>query len=548
MADSLEDRLRSHAKAFDGLLSLIPAKYYYGEDTSDQWQRKKQTKEEARKAKRAKLDPDSSKTVKDVMDENARKRKREEDADKDVGEGQEGSGEEVLGSEKPGEGLNRGDRAPKKKKKVEKTQSEQDKPNGEEGAGGDAEARKKQKSEKLAAKREQKKEQRKAKAAAAKPEKKPESQPAQKPAPKTQKQDTKHEKRPKQQNAEPEAEEDDDNPAQEMDLAEGFSLDLPAEQHSSFASTPISNSPGLDTPNPHSGSSSISSIVPPTQPSELNKQPSNATNKPKPSPEELKQRLQKRLDELRAARHADGFNGKPARNRQELIEARRQREEQRRAHKKELRAKAKEEEQRLRDEAIAKRFSPSNSGSLLASPRSPAETSPTASSSPSNNFSFGRVAFSDGQQADPTLTNFETHRKRGPQDPATALRAAQNKKSRLAGLDDAKKADIEEKDRWLNAKRRAHGERVRDDTSLLKKTLKRKEGVKKKSEREWTDRIEGIAKGKEIRQNKRDENLRKRKEEKGGKGKKKGGSGKGKGGGRPGFEGSFKSKVGGKKK
>lgn len=30
----LQERLREHAKAFDGLLSLIPAKVYYGEDTS----------------------------------------------------------------------------------------------------------------------------------------------------------------------------------------------------------------------------------------------------------------------------------------------------------------------------------------------------------------------------------------------------------------------------------------------------------------------------------------------------------------------------------
>lgn len=29
-----QNRLRDHAKAFDGLLSLIPAKMYYGEDTS----------------------------------------------------------------------------------------------------------------------------------------------------------------------------------------------------------------------------------------------------------------------------------------------------------------------------------------------------------------------------------------------------------------------------------------------------------------------------------------------------------------------------------
>jgi 60S ribosome biogenesis protein Rrp14 len=30
----VQDRLREHAEAFDGLLSLIPAKHYYGGDNS----------------------------------------------------------------------------------------------------------------------------------------------------------------------------------------------------------------------------------------------------------------------------------------------------------------------------------------------------------------------------------------------------------------------------------------------------------------------------------------------------------------------------------
>lgn len=34
LANSFQDRLRSHAQAFDGLLSLIPAKYYYGDDNT----------------------------------------------------------------------------------------------------------------------------------------------------------------------------------------------------------------------------------------------------------------------------------------------------------------------------------------------------------------------------------------------------------------------------------------------------------------------------------------------------------------------------------
>jgi hypothetical protein len=260
-------------------------------------------------------------------------------------------------------------------------------------------------------------------------------------------------------------------------------------------------------------------------------------SKPDDASQTAKDRLEARLAELRAARKADGPDGRPARNRQELLEMRRKKEEERRAQKKEQRRKAKEEEARKQEEEIARRFSPGGSGSLLASPRSPME--------PNNNFSFGRVAFGDGAQADASLTTImEQRHHKGPADPATALKAAQSKKSRLSGLDEAKRAEIEEKDMWLNAKKKAHGERVRDDTSLLKKALKRQESAKKKSEKEWQGRLEGVAKGQEIRQRKREDNLRKRKEEKGSKGKKN----KSKKVKRPGFEGSFKGRTGGGKK
>ncbi|KAF4183040.1 hypothetical protein CNMCM8694_005028 [Aspergillus lentulus] len=521
--DDIEERLRSHAQAFDGLLSLIPAKYYYGEDGSDQWKRKKQTKEQAREAKRAKLDPDSAKTAKDVMDENARKRKRDEEEQN----GSESSEEEELGSELPKEGMKRGDVKSKKQKQAAAEQSDDTAAKLEE-----AEARKKLKEEKKAQKKAAQKEKKKAKEASKKDKKSENSE--SKPA-----SDKGEEQKPsKVEDSDVEIEQEGAVPE------EGLSLEFnpePAEQSSSPSSAP--NSPGFDASNDHSGSSSISSIAPPTASTDANDASQKSSSEPKPlkpTPEELKQRLQKRLDELRAARHADGFDGKPARNRQELIEARRQKAEQRKAHKKLLRQKAREEEQRAKDEAMAKRFSPGGSGSLLASPRSPAD-----SIGSNVNFSFGRVVFADGQQADPSLMNVREQPKRhGPQDPATALKAAEAKKARLAEMDEEKRADIEQKDMWLNAKKRAHGEKVRDDTSLLKKALKRRESAKKKSEREWKERLEAVKKGKDARQQKREENLRKRREEKGNKGKK---PAAGKKKARPGFEGSFKAKVGGKK-
>ena len=517
------------------LLSAI-LRIFFNTQVQDQWKRKKQTKEQAREAKRAKLDPESAKTAKDVMDENARKRKRED------GTLESDSSDEELGSEIPREGLTRGDKL-KKQKQAEKAGA------ANASKSEDAEARKKLKEEKKAQKKAAQKEKKKAKETARKEKQQKDDKPEDT-ATETSKKEVSKKDVSKTTSAadEPEVSENEDGDDLEDDgvVEEGFSLEFNAEPEIPSTASSTRNSPGFDASNPQSGSSSISSIVPPSTSNDTNSSQPKAL---KPTPEELKQRLQKRLDELRARRHADGLNGQPARNRQELIEARRQKAEQRKAHKKELRQKAKEEEQRKTDEAMARRFSPGGSGSLLASPRSPAESV----GSSSNNFSFGRVVFADGQQADASLTTVRDKRKsNGPTDAAAQLKAVEAKKARLAELDPTKRAEIEEKDAWLNAKKRAHGERVRDDTSLLKKALKRKETAKKKSEREWKDRLDTVARMKDQRQNKREENLRKRKEEKankgskGSKGKKSSAGGKKKA--RPGFEGSFKAKVGGKKK
>lgn len=303
--------------------------------------------------------------------------------------------------------------------------------------------------------------------------------------------------------------------------ANGVSDKIPKSSTSTATPSPAPESPAFDGLAVQSGLSSVSSIVPPPR-----AEPADEPPKPKTDPEELRARLRRRLEELKAARNADGLNGKPARSRQELIEARRRKAEESRAHKKELRRKAKEEERRAAAEKLSH-------GSPLLSPGPGSLGSP---SEPATNLSFGRIAFSNGQQADAQLSScIDPKKRKGPQDPLTALKAAESKESRLNALDDTARAEIAEKDMWLNARKRAHGARVKDDTSLLKKTLKRREKQKKKSEREWNERSEGVAKGQAARQKKREENLRKREEEKG----KKGGVKKA----RPGFEGSFRTKA-----
>jgi hypothetical protein len=482
------------------------------------------------------------------MVERAQKRKREEEA--------EGSDHSAVGPELPREGMKETSKKAKKQKKgteshdVHSTRTSND---DGESRGTEAvrnELQKQRQAEKLATKKERTK------------ARKLEARKERKRSRRERKERLRLQKAPKTSSStldtqeklgedDDSQEEDDEDPTedagddQEVSLEDKIDLVNDTMEYNEVSSTatpsPAPESPAFDGPNLHSGSSSISSIIPPTSKPDTPKEEHGGSPKlkiPTTDQEELKRRLQHRIDELRAARNADGLDGKPARNRQELIEARRRKEEQKKAKKKEMRQKAKEEEQSKIDDELARRFSPA-SGSLLGSPRSPISESV-------NNFSFGRIAFADGQQADPSLSSLAGQRKRkGPQDALGALQVAQSKEARLAGYDDSKRADIEQKDMWLNAKKRAHGERVRDDTSLLRKALKRKEGVKRKSEKEWNERIEGVQKGKEMRQNKREENLRKRKEEKGSKGKKKPKAKKAKS--RPGFEGSFKARSGPKK-
>ncbi|KAI9731462.1 MAG: hypothetical protein M1818_007852 [Claussenomyces sp. TS43310] len=521
MAEStLQDRLREHAKSFDGLLSLIPAKLYYGQDTSDQWKKKKQTKEEAAAARRAKLDPDSAKSAKDVMDERARKRKLDEAEDFDV---------EGVQREQPKQGLKTTENKNKKQKMDSKsgpsalatsqaaTLASQD----------EIESRKKAKAEQKNLKQQQKKE---------KLAKKAEKKKANEEQLAEQSVDLEGDTSEIQIRGKVGADDESraQSPGKEIEMMEVDGLADEDEVYDSTAPPSPTLSPTFDNNAEPSANTSTSSVIPPAIAPQHIKIPTD--------PELLKARLAARIEALRSARKADGHSGAPAKNRQQLMEARRKKEEQRRAHKKELRLKAKVDEEARREEALESARDSPASGVM----------SPALHTASENNFSFGRVAFADGQQLTDDLSRLlSAPKKKGPQDPATALQGSEKKRLRLAAFDQEKRADIEEKELWLKARKRAHGEKVHDDTSLLKKTLKRKEKAKKKSEKEWTERKEGVAKSQAMKQKKREENLRKRKEEKGGgKGK---GKGKGKGAGakkgakknRPGFEGHL---GGGKKK
>ncbi|KAI0475268.1 surfeit locus protein 6-domain-containing protein [Xylariaceae sp. FL0804] len=519
---SLKERLLNSQKSFDGLLSLIPAKMYYGEDTSDQWQRKKQTKAQAAEARRNKLDPDSelNRSVKEVMDEQARrKRKRDQMPDPD----EDWSDVDGIETEKPGQGMQK--KSHKDSKKHKKMEDEEPVMTEEE----------RRKEEKKAARKERKAERQMLREEEAEFQRRSiKGVNKIKLGPREQRGDTTAAGKPTEPNgvAETEASDDEDGGEEGGDTDGDEDQVVEGEQQSPSEPSATSDpqSPVFDTDGipadlagqPASTTTSVSSTVPPSEKPKHIKVPADT--------EALRIRLAAKIQSLRDARKADS---KPIRTRQELIESRRLKQAERKAHKKELRDKARIEADLKREEALA---SARNSPLGMLSPVVDLENT---------NFAFGRVGFGDGTQLSHDLTHvLNKGKKKGPSDAKTALQKVQNQKKRREEMNEEKRKDVEEKDTWLTARRHAEGEKIKDDEKMLKRAVKRKETAKKKSSKEWATRKEGVAKSMKDRQKKREENIRKRRDEKllGKAGKKKGAK---KGKGRAGFEGAS---IGGKKK
>lgn len=468
---------------------------------------KKQTKEERQAAKRAKLDPANHKSAKDIMDENARKRKRELE-----GKGDDSSDIDIdTEKEKPGEGLKT------KKPKIAQPSEADAQPKKQVQTDADRAAKAKAKADRLKQKREKKKEQQVQKQKVKKVQQEEFGKDLT---------DTKSGDKEEGSEWEDEGEEPEER-IENLDVSglveDGQSTATPSAADSNASTASIASA------------SSASSVPPATDAPETSKKTLPKSIAPK-SHDEFRARLTAKLEAMRAARKAEGMNGQPAKNRAELIEARRKKEAERKAARKAQKELAKEDEERVKaEDQLARIRGGSGSPSVFSHRSSPEQD---------RNFNFGRVAWNDGQQLESNLSGFlESKKKKGKSDPKTALEAAKNKMARLSGLDEQKRKEIEEKDLWLDAKKRAQGERVHSDPKLLKKSVKRLEKGKLKSEKEWNERKTNIEKGKEAKQKRREANLKKRREEKGVKGKKKPGKKPAKSKSkRPGFEGSMKRK------
>ncbi|CAH1787727.1 unnamed protein product [Owenia fusiformis] len=94
------------------------------------------------------------------------------------------------------------------------------------------------------------------------------------------------------------------------------------------------------------------------------------------------------------------------------------------------------------------------------------------------------------------------------------LEREKEKVKQLKETNPEKAKKVEEKTLWKSVLDKASGVKVRDDPELLKKAVKRKEKLKKKGEKAWTDRKDKVQDRMDRKQEKRTKNLKKRKESK----------------------------------
>jgi len=128
------------------------------------------------------------------------------------------------------------------------------------------------------------------------------------------------------------------------------------------------------------------------------------------------------------------------------------------------------------------------------------------------------------------------------------LKKAEAQKKELEDLKKNQRDQIHSKKVFEKLLQKAQGEKIRDNPTLLKKTMKRKQKQKAKSAAQWKERKDTVTRHQQEKQQKRTENIRNRKLNKGKKAKDQKPTRKErKEGNRPGFEGKRKSFLNQKK-
>ncbi|KAJ1975239.1 hypothetical protein H4R35_003233 [Dimargaris xerosporica] len=241
----------------------------------------------------------------------------------------------------------------------------------------------------------------------------------------------------------------------------------------------------------------------------LEAEPEDASS---PSISALKARLQARITQLRMTRHSEAHDTKRKRSEESIKEKRQKRKRESR----EQQAKAKTS---ITVPAGATMSVLNANGHTDVHPAAKSTLPPkskavSAVTAVEEAVDYGKLEFMASDDDTTAIASaHDSKPKRSKKSAVQALREAEAKKQALEALanedQNAYKA-AKEKDAWNRAMELAEGNKVRDNIKLLKKTVKRTQAKKRKSENEWKEREKQVASDIAKRQKQRNENLKAR--------------------------------------
>lgn len=441
MSDSLKNRLESHSNSFDGLLSLIPAKFYYEDEAQSQWKKRSlpasEKKAEHERLKKAKFDPEQGASA---LDEIRRRQSStdlaNEEARRDSSVGidetiaaNSDSEEDVIIYDDNGNAIN-----------AQPQESVRDILRAKrEGAGSSTNPADSKASEPANVKQNKKtklKQQKKSVSGSdsVQPGTQIESEDSK---------DSKDSKEPKEPK-EPKESTESEKPENSEEIAE----EDDAERQARI--------------------------------------------------EELRKKVSERIAELKRQRKApgSGVEGAP-KNREMLLAARKRRLEMKKAKKRAENAEAKE-----------------TTATEVDADEETESVEPNEIKADLDDVMFGKVEFTDGSVLSKDLTSIEQQRKVKKRNAFDQLRVLEKRKEKIADLDKDKQDEIAENSKWSRAILQSEGAKIRDDEKMLRRTIKQNTNRKRRSEKEWRERIENVKTGISSREAKRNANIRAHKEAK----------------------------------
>jgi len=202
--------------------------------------------------------------------------------------------------------------------------------------------------------------------------------------------------------------------------------------------------------------------------------------------EELKRRLREKVNALRAKRNAPPLSDDPENKSIEPPAKRRKVEERRK------------EKFKTKENKKPKQATPS-----------PASKPKNLKASDDATIEFATFDFSSGAPVPSYLQNKKKPSK------SFLLKQVQEKKRKLVELQGTEEGEaLAKQDAWASMKKKAQGEKVKNDAEKLKKSIKREQHQKKKSKKEWDQRTSTQKRAQVAAQKKRSENIQASKDRK----------------------------------